>query len=105
MPEIKHMKSILLGIAIVVGSGWATIQGYRSIVADFATNSDIAQLKDDITIMNLENRIHGDGLYLLGLDARTERGIALTRTELRTYDLITASISRMTTKREEMQGL
>ena len=65
----------------------------------------LQDLKDDIIIMNIDDRIHGDNLYLIGLDAKRERGIPLTGTELRTYDLIKASIARKTIKREEMQGL
>lgn len=65
----------------------------------------LQDLKDDITVMNIDNRIHGDTLYVVGLDAKRERGITLTGTELRTYELIKASIVRMTIKREEIQGL
>lgn len=98
MSDLKKVLMVSAAIFTVVGSIGTVITGWIWFTNNFQT-------KDDAIIMNLENRIHGDTLWVLGQDAKRDRGITLTATELRTYKMITASIARMTIKQEEMQGL
>ena len=111
MSDFKYFKEVfgVGSVATIVGSVFVIINWVDTRLEGLQTKEDAKitneQNIENRTIYNLENRIHTDELYLLGLDAQKERGIPLTPTEIRTYGQLEASVIRMVAKKQEMQGL